>query len=203
MEYWVEEQKMMDYPEGATPLDPDELEGLKFKHITTREELNHLEQANIQSGLLWLKRKKQVDLLTEHFIKEVHKKLFGEVWKWAGTYRKTEKSIGVDPLQIQIQLHQLLADVHFWIEHKIYSLPEIALRFHHKLVFIHLFPNGNGRHARIITDELMARKFALKEIDWVQGAELQLINARRALYIAALRAADQHDYTLLLKFAGY
>lgn len=192
----------MDYPEGATPLDPDELEGLKFRHITTREQLNHLEQGNIQSGLLWLQKKKHIDLLTESFIKKLHQKLFGEVWKWAGTFRKTEKSIGIDPLHIQIQLHQLLEDIRFWIANETYPPLEIALRFHHKLVFIHLFPNGNGRHARIIADELMVKIFGLHEIDWLQDADLQSFTSRRQLYIAALKAADQHDYSLLLKFAG-
>lgn len=193
----------MDYPEGATPLDPDELEGLKFRHITTREQLNHLEQGNIQSGLLWLQKKKHIDLLTESFIKKLHQKLFGEVWKWAGTFRKTEKSIGIDPLHIQIQLHQLLEDIRFWIANETYPPLEIALRFHHKLVFIHLFPNGNGRHARIIADELMVKIFGLHEIDWLQGADLQSFTSRRQLYIAALKAADQHDYSLLLKFARH
>lgn len=193
----------MDYPEGATPLDPDELEGLKFRHITTREQLNHLEQGNIQSGLLWLQKKKHIDLLTESFIKKLHQKLFGEVWKWAGSFRKTEKSIGIDPLHIQIQLHQLLEDIRFWIANETYPPLEIALRFHHKLVFIHLFPNGNGRHARIIADELMVKIFGLHEIDWLQGADLQSVTSRRQLYIAALKAADQHDYSLLLKFARH
>ncbi len=190
----------MQYPEGATPLDPDELIGLKYKHITTREELDHLEQANIESGLMWLKRQKNLDLLTERFIRELHKKLFDKVWKWAGTFRMTEKNIGIDPLKIPIQLRLLLDDVRFWIEHKTFSPIEIAVRLHHKLVFIHLFSNGNGRHARILADALLVKSFGLREIDWAQGIKLQSINLRRKLYIEALRQADKGDYTALLRF---
>lgn len=192
----------MQYSEGATPLDPDELMGLKYKHITTRGELDHLEQANIESGLVWLKRQKNVDLLTERFIRELHKKLFGKVWKWAGTFRMTEKNIGIDPLKISIELRNLLDDARFWIEHKTFSPIEIAVRLHHKLVFIHLFPNGNGRHARIMADALLVKGFGLKEIDWAQGIKLQSINLRRKLYIEALRQADKGDYAALLKFVS-
>ena len=89
--------------DGATPLDPDEMEGLRFKHIQTRGQLDELEQANIQNGLKWLSKKKAPDVLRKGFVRELHKKLFGEVWIWAGTFRKTEKSIGIDPIQISIQ----------------------------------------------------------------------------------------------------
>ena len=140
----------LDYPEGATPLDPDEMQGLKFKHVTTRGQLDHLEQANIQNGLRWLSKRKNTDLLNEAFVRELHKKLFGEVWVWAGTFRTTEKNIGVDPRQLAVQLRMLLDDVAFWIDKQTYGYLEIAARFHHRLVYMHLFPIGNGRHARII-----------------------------------------------------
>ena len=111
----------MDYPEGATPLDPDELEGLKFKHVTTRGQLDHLEQANIQEGLRWLSRRKNADILNEAFIRQLHKNLFGEVWTWAGTFRTTEKNIGIDPQQVAVQLRMLLDDARYWIENNTYS----------------------------------------------------------------------------------
>ena len=139
----------IDEPDGATPLDPDEMEGLRFKHITSRGELDQLEQANIVEGLQWLKKQKNADVLSEGFVRDLHKRLFGQVWKWAGSFRKTEKSIGGDPVQIAIQLRQLLDDTRYWIEHEVCPPKELAARFHHKLVLIHLFPNGNGRHARI------------------------------------------------------
>lgn len=193
---------MMIYPEGATPLEPDEIAGLKFKHITTREEVDHLEQANIESGLKWLKNKKNFDVLSEIFIKELHKKLFGDVWKWAGMFRKSEKNIGIDPIQLSMQLRLLIDDVHYWIEHKTFLPIEIAIRFHHKLVYIHLFPNGNGRHARIMADTLLENEFGFKAIDWSGGYDLSKITERRKSYISALRQADKGDYTLLLNFVG-
>lgn len=191
---------MIHSPEGATRLDPNEIEGLKFKHITTREELDHLEQANIASGLQWLKRKSNEDILTEYFMRELHTKLFGDVWKWAGTFRRTEKNIGIDPIQISTQLRLLLDNVDYWITHETFSPIEITLRFHHKLVYIHLFPNGNGRHARIMADTLLANKFGLKEIDWSGGFDLQQMNERRKSYIVALRKADRGDYSDLINF---
>lgn len=192
----------MDYPHGATPLDPDEMRGLKLKHVTTRGELDHLEQANIQSGLRWLQRARKIDVLTEGFIRTLHRKLFGAVWQWAGTFRLTEKNIGMDPRQIPVQLHSLLGDARYWIEHKTYEPLEIAVRFHHRLVYIHLFPNGNGRHARIAADELLTRACRADPIDWSGGHELQSMNVRREQYIAALRAADAGHFGLLLDFAA-
>lgn len=142
----------MDEPDGATPLDPDEREGLKFPHIQSRGELDQMEQVNIQDGLLWLAKQKNsnvITVLSEKFIRRLHKEMLGEVWEWAGTFRHTEKNIGVAPEQISIELRKLLDDVRYWIEHHTYPVREIGLRFHHRLVKIHLFANGNGRHARI------------------------------------------------------
>lgn len=190
----------MDYPDGATPLDPEEMEGLKHKHVTRRGELDHLEQANIESGLQWLARQKKIDVLDELFMKELHKRLFGEVWTWAGTYRKTEKNIGIDPLQISVQLRSLIDDVKYWIENSTYDSKEIAIRFHHRLVKIHLFPNGNGRHARIMADALLTKQLDNESIDWAKGNDLQSMNERRTEYISALRKADQNDYKPILKF---
>ncbi|MDQ6957340.1 MAG: mobile mystery protein B, partial [Mariprofundaceae bacterium] len=144
-------------PDGAMPLNPGEMEGLRFTHIATRGELDQLEQANIVEGLQWLKKQKNTDILSEGFVRDLHKRLFGKIWKWAGTFRKTEKNIGVDPIQIAIQLRQLLDDARYWIEHETYPPMELAARFHHKLVLIHPFPNGNGRHARIMADAILTK----------------------------------------------
>ena len=121
-------------PDGATPLEHEEKEGLKFKHITIRAQLDELEQANIASGLLWLSRNKSKDLLNEHFVCLLHKKLFGEVWKWAGSFRQTEKNIGIDPRQISVQLKLLLEDTQYWMDHSVFKPCELAVRFHHRLV---------------------------------------------------------------------
>ncbi len=194
--------KMIDYPEGATPLDPDEMDGLKHKHVTTRGELDHLEQANIQNGLQWMKKSRKKDIVNERFVRDLHKKLFGDVWKWAGIFRTTEKSIGVDPREIAVNLRMLLDDVHYWIQNETYEPEEIAIRFHHRLVWIHLFPNGNGRHARIMADALLMKVFGKERIDWTGGYDLQAMGDRRKEYLTALRNADQGNYAPLLAFIG-
>jgi len=191
----------MDYPDGATPLDPDELGGLKFRHITTREELDELEQANIESGLRWLARQKG-DVLTDAFAVTLHKRLFGEVWDWAGSFRRTGKNIGIDPLHIGVELRALMDDARYWAEHGTYAPVETAVRLHHRLVVIHPFPNGNGRHARIMADAMLRRVFRADPIDWAGGHDLQRLNERRVAYIAALKAADGGDFGPLLTFAG-
>jgi Fic-DOC domain mobile mystery protein B len=191
----------MEYPDGATPLDPNELGGLKFKHITTRAELDQLEQANIQSGLRWLARHRG-EVLTDDFAVTLHKRLFGQVWGWAGTFRKTDKNIGVDPIHIPVELRMLMDNARYWAGQGTFSASEAAVRFHHRLVQIHPFPNGNGRHARIMADTVLSRVYKAKPIDWAGGHDLQKMNVRRAAYIAALKAADQGDFGLLLGFVA-
>ncbi|MBX6368925.1 MAG: mobile mystery protein B [Rhodospirillales bacterium] len=187
---------------GATPLDPDERNGLKHRHITTRGELDQLEQANIAGGLAWLARRRKTDILTEAFMRELHRRLFGDVWRWAGTFRLTEKNIGIDPLDIPVQLRMLLGDARYWAEHRSFAPLEAAARFHHRLVQIHPFPNGNGRHARIAADVYLEECFGHGPVDWTAGYSLQSMNERRAQYIDALRAADAGDFEPLLAFVG-
>ena len=192
--------RLRHYPQGATPLDPDELAGLRHKHITTRAELDELEQANIDEGLQWLKKQRAPAVLTEGFVRNLHKKLFGRVWQWAGTFRSTEKNIGVDPLHIATELKQLLDNAHFWIENNTYPPRELAARFHHRLVYIHPFTNGNGRHARIMTDAMLTRLMDAPVINWAGGYKPEKMNERRKQYIVALRHADGHDFRALFEF---
>lgn len=192
----------MTAPDGATPLDPDEIDGLKFKHITTRDQLNELEQANVQAGLLWLRRRHKRDVLTDIFQRELHRRLFGAVWRWAGQFRRTEKNIGIDPRDIAVQLRMLLGDARHWVDHGTYAPLEAAARFHHRLLRIHLFPNGNGRHGRIAADLYLTQCFGAAPIDWAGGQDLLHSNDRRNAYIAALRAADAGDDRPLLVFVG-
>lgn len=191
----------IQYPEGATPLDPNELGGLKHKHITTQGELDQLEQANIQSGLRWLGRQR-AHVLTDDFAMTLHKRLFGDVWNWAGTFRKTGKNIGVDPIYIAVELRTLMSDAKYWADNRTYAPTEAVVRLHHRLVKIHVFPNGNGRHARILVDAVLNRVYKAKPIDWAGGHDLQQMNARRKAYIAALMAADQDDIGPLMQFVG-
>jgi Fic-DOC domain mobile mystery protein B len=187
----------MNYPEGATPLDPDELSGLKFKHIETRGQLDQMEQVNVQQGLIWLDKQKDPEILTIHFCLELHKRLFGEVWDWAGRFRQSEKNIGINPIFISVELKKLLDDVRAWGEFKTYSPKESALRFHHRLVQIHVFSNGNGRHSRIMADALLKYTYKSPQMNW-SGHNLQKISEHRKKYIASLRKADAKDYETLL-----
>jgi Fic-DOC domain mobile mystery protein B len=183
---------------GATPLDPDETRGLIPRHIRMQAELNQWEQANVLEGSAWAMRSRERDILNERFVRELHKRMFGDTWRWAGTFRTTEKNIGVDPAQLAVRLRDLLEDVRYWTEHRSYPADEIAMRFHHRLVVIHPFPNGNGRHARLITDVLLKRNGAAA-FTW-GGANLETAGDARDRYLTALRAADGGDYTLLQAF---
>lgn len=191
-------------PEGATPLDPDEKQGLRFPHVTTRGELDELEQTNIEDALAWIarRRKRSGDIFDDVFVRRLHQRLFGDVWTWAGTYRRTEKNIGVDPLQIGMQLRVLLDDARFWADSGTFPPLEAAARFHHRMVQIHPFPNGNGRHARIAADVMLMEAYDHRPIAWANGFDLQADNDRRSAYIAALRAADAADFNALLTFVG-
>ena len=188
-----------DYPQGTTPIDPDEAEGLLLSHITNRSELNRWEQQNIMQAEEWAFRYRSKNLLSVDFILKLHKKMFGIVWKWAGSFRRSEKNLGVDPLSIRSALKELLEDLKAWIEFETYPADEIAARFHHRLVAIHPFPNGNGRHARLLADLLLVHTLDRPRFTWGSSS---LINAGecRTNYINALRSADKHDYDPLLDF---
>ena len=188
-----------NYPEGATPLDPNEIEGLLLTHITTRSELDRWEHDNMNEALAWLEQRKPKDILNESFMKLLHKRMFGNVWKWAGKLRITEKNLGIPFYQISIEVKKLCDDVEYWIENKTFPDDEIAARFHHRLVFIHLFPNGNGRHARLIADILLENVLAKPPFTWGSG-NLAATGLDRKKYIESLIAADREDYRLLMDF---
>ena len=185
------------YPPGATPLDAEELACLIPKHITTQGELNEWEQLNILHGEAWA-RDQRKDILDEAFVRQLHEKMFGETWNWAGTFRKSDKNIGVDWHHIGVRLRDLLNDVRYQIEYGTYPPDEIAARFHHRLVFIHPFPNGNGRHARMMAD-LLVQKLGQSRFTW-GSKSLTETTETRDHYITALRAADNGDYQPLLVF---
>ena len=189
-------------PDGATPLGPDEMRGLKFKHVTTRGELDALEQANIQQGIMWLFARKRGDILDSIFLCKAHQRLFGDVWDWAGTFRQREMNIGIDPREIAVQLRMHLDNARYWADEKTFSPLEAAARFHHRLVEIHLFANGNGRHARFVTDLYMRDYFGHGPVQWAGGQNLQVNSERRETYITALRSADRGDFDPLLRFVG-
>ncbi len=190
------------YPEGATPLEYEELLQLVPPHITTQAELNLWEQNNILLAERWAFKKKQT--LSAEFIQKLHQKMFDKTWKWAGQYRRSEKNIGIESLYIPIEVRKLCDDALYQIEHQSYNLEEIAVRLHHRLVWIHPFPNGNGRHARLVADFIVLQH-EYSRFSWGRNQEVRgdLYHATpiREQYIKALRRADQHDYSSLIEFA--
>jgi Fic-DOC domain mobile mystery protein B len=189
------------YPPGATPLDPDEAVGLVPTHITTQEDLNAWEQINIAQGERWAERQKRRALLDEGFVRDLHRQMFDKTWDWAGTFRKSNKNIGVDWTQVSVRLRDLLGNTQYQIESQVFDADEIAVRFHHQLVWIHAFPNGNGRHARLMADLLVLR-LGRARLTWGDGERSDApISSVRGRYLAALRAADQGQFGDLIGFA--
>lgn len=192
----------LNYLDGQTPIDEDEKDGLLIETISTRRDLDEFEQLNIEEAIQWLygQKFKVHDIFSEKFVLDIHKRMFGNVWGWAGTFRKSNKNIGVDKHQISVELKQLCDDGLYWVENCTYSPEEIAIRFKHRIVSIHCFSNGNGRHSRLMGDIIVEKIFALKVFTW--GADNLSENTdARTLYIAAVKAADQGDFEPLLNFA--
>ncbi len=187
----------LDYPPGATPLDADELASLIPRHITTQGELNEWEQLNIEQGEAWGRRQRK-DILDEAFVRELHQHMFGETWGWAGSFRKSNKNIGVEWQQVGVKLRDLFNDARYQIDHATYPPDEIAARFHHRLVAIHSFPNGNGRHARVMAD-LLVQQLGQPRFTWGIKS-LTEATETRTRYIEALRTADSGDIKPLLAF---
>ena len=185
---------MFEYPPGATPIDSDEAEGLVPGHLTTQADLNEWEQANIAAAVVWV-RTSRLDPFDILAVRKLHERMFDRTWKWAGHFRLREKNIGVAPEQIPGRARDLLDDGRYWLENGTYAPRECALRLHHRLVLVHLFPNGNGRHARLWANWTLLRA-GQPLVDWGRG--LGNPGAIRSDYIASLRAADAGDYSPLL-----
>lgn len=192
----------IEYIEGQTPLDENEKEGLLIKSITTRGELDEFEQLNIEKAIQWTLGKKWAPeyILSEDFVKELHIRMFKEVWSWAGEFRKTNKNIGVDKYQIGVSLKQLLDDGLYWLKNKTYSDEEFAIRFKHRIVKIHCFPNGNGRHSRLIADIIINQIFGKPVFTW-NSSNLNIKGKARSNYLTAIRLADSGDIKPLINFA--
>lgn len=190
--------RFADPDRAATPLTPEETRDLIPAHIADRRDLNAAEQENIARAQEWAMGRLR-DLLTANFIRNLHRRMLGDVWRWAGKFRTSQRNIGIDYWLIDTELHKLLADAKVWIEYKTYPPDEIAVRFHHRLVLIHPFPNGNGRHARLLAD-LLVMQLGGERFSWGRES-LHKPGAARARYIMALNAADNHDIGPLLAFA--
>ncbi len=192
----------LKYQDGQTPLNEEEKEGLKIKSITTQKELDEFEQLNIEKAVEWTihSNLKSEKILTEKFIRNLHKKMYSDVWKWAGEFRKTHKNIGTKWTKIGVELKSLIDDTKYWIKNKTYSPEEIAIRFKHRIASIHCFPNGNGRHSRMMADIIIESIFRQNIFSWHKSNMIKA-NETRKNYIKALKSADNGDITPLIEFA--
>jgi Fic-DOC domain mobile mystery protein B len=189
---------LFEQPDDATPLTPEEMRELIPAYIAYRSDLNEAEQENIGRAQDWALGRRR-DLLSEKFIKDLHRKMLGDVWRWAGNFRTSERNLGIPFYEIPAALRELLNGTKAWVAYKSYSPDEIAVRFHHRLVQIHPFPNGNGRHARLMAD-LLVMELGQVRFSWGR-ANLRDPGAMRGRYIAALKAADNYDNGPLIEFA--
>jgi Fic-DOC domain mobile mystery protein B len=188
-----------NYPPGATPLDPNELGGLIPDYITHQSELNELERENILEATQWALGSQNHDCLNLSFCFDLHKRMFGKVWQWAGKARLSDKNIGVPKEQITVRLKSLFEDTAYWIQHKTYAFDEIGARFHHRLVSIHAFANGNGRHARLLTEVIQGVNGEIP-FTWGRSDLYDSLSHARRDYITALKLSDQGDFSALIKF---
>lgn len=190
--------------DGATPLDEDDLEGLIPDFVATRGDLNVVESENITKALPWARaqaaQRGPGAVVDYAFLFELHKRMFGDVWTWAGTQRRKGTNIGVDPAQIPEQAKQAIDDARYWHENATYSADELAARLHRRLVAVHPFPNGNGRCTRLMAD-LYLLSTGEPAFTWGAGGNLDEDWDARQIYLDALRAADGDDYEPLVDFA--
>lgn len=192
----------LEYIDGQTPLDEDEKVGLLIPTIATRAELDEFEQQNIEEAIQWVLSRplKANTIFTEQFVRSLHQRMYGSVWVWAGEFRKTNKNLGVDKWQISSALKALLDDASYWVEHETYPPDEIAMRFKHRIVSIHCYPNGNGRHSRLMADIIIDKIFGQPVFSW--GAKnLVKQSDTRTSYLKAVKEADRNNYGQLLSFA--
>jgi Fic-DOC domain mobile mystery protein B len=193
---------IFDPNDGATPLTAEEELDL-IPSLTTRAQLNAAERLNIQAARVWAMRTRTLrrdDLLTDGFGRELHRRMFNQLWRWAGRYRTTEKTIGWPVPRIVEGVRNAFDDAKAQLEHQTYPLEEVAVRLHHQLVKIHPWPNGNGRHSRLVADVLIAARGA-EPLTWGAGADLVPPGEIRRRYLEAVRAADEQDFAPLLTFA--
>ncbi len=190
------------YNDGQTPLDENEKEGLKIESITTQGELDEFEQLNIEKAVGWIfrTRLKPEKILTEKFVKELHRRMYVDVWRWAGEFRKSEKNIGVNWARIGIELRTLIDDTKYWVNNKTFSPEEVAIRFKHRIVSIHCFPNGNGRHSRLMADIIIESIYGMEPFSWHQSNMVKA-NETRMKYIRSLKEADRGNINPLIEFA--
>jgi Fic-DOC domain mobile mystery protein B len=184
---------------GATPLSQKDIEGLLLEHITTLEQLNEAENQNIYDAQEWLENSKISNAVSVEFLRDLHKRMFCDVWSWAGNFRTRETNIGIEPYHIPTELHQACGNVTYQLEQTTYDLLELIARYHHRLVCIHPYPNGNGRWARIACDALITKRLDRPALNW-SSEDLSKISDERASYIDTLRAGDKRNFHPLMNY---
>ncbi|HCT84913.1 MAG: mobile mystery protein B [Candidatus Margulisiibacteriota bacterium] len=182
-------------PYGATPID--DYSGLKLKHINTIKELYEAEFLNITSSTskYLLKPPSNKSFMDRIYLFKIHKTMFSQVWDWAGKKRISNKSVGIDKFQIDIEIVKLIQDFEFWESSNMDTI-EVSSRIHHKLVYIHPFENGNGRWARLVTNIYLKQK--LNRIVYWPEQELYINNVFRKRYIHSLQSADHGNFADLV-----
>jgi Fic-DOC domain mobile mystery protein B len=192
----------LKYEKGQTPLSEEEMEQLLIHTITTQGELNEMEQLNIEEAVEWTMRRtfKAADIFSEEFVRDLHKRMYRQVWRWAGQFRTSDKNIGIAWYQIPASLKNLVDDADYWVKHSVYSSDELAIKFKHVIVSIHCFPNGNGRHSRLMADIIVNHIFKQPTFSWNRRNLVETGEARK-IYLASLAEADQGNLTPLMTFA--
>ncbi len=190
-----------DQPEGATPID--DVSGL-LVDITTRGELNDAEGLNILTATDWIDKGRIDDLFTVQFYRELHTKMYDQVWSWAGALRSQTGQTthpGSRPEAVDLDLGRVAMEFHCeWeaLNDNSHLLPFIS-RYHHALVLVHPFNNGNGRWSRLAADAVIQRLAGRPPLTWATDT-LVVDSDERKEYIAALQAADTGDFQPLLDY---
>ncbi len=193
--------KITDQPEGATPLD--EISGLLRSEITTRSQLDGAEALNILNAEDWIERGRLGGVFTMGFYEQLHRRMFDEVWEWAGQLRSVtgaRPNIGVSPERVPMELGRVAMEYNReWEKYHEDSLLPFVAKYHHALVLVHPFDNGNGRWSRLACDVIVKRLAKETPITWATDT-LNVQSDERTRYIAALRSADEHDYQPLIDY---
>lgn len=190
---------VLDQPDGDghTLVPDDELEHLKLSYIRTRGELNAAEQAGIARVYASRRRPTLDRLLDDLYLRRLHRRMYDQVWDWAGRYRLVDTNIGIDPPQIPAAVRDLVAGAKMWFDGGDPSVE--AVRLYHRLVFIHPFVNGNGRFSRLAA-HFAGRALDIEPFTWGASLGLDTTTLRRR-HLEALWAADAGDLDPLIVFS--
>lgn len=181
---------------GRTSLTVQDLQGLKLPFVKTRAQLSAVEGPNIVSGkqaTLTSRKSRVPNMLSVEYLRELHSRMFNDVWDWAAQIPSTElqNEFAASVPGIRPQLSILYADaIEYWLNDKRMTPEEFAVRVHHRVVKIHPFRNGNGRHSRLLADLLLSENFGLETFTWGGSAQLGAGDLYRQPYLEGLKAAD-------------